>query len=257
MNSPSGRGYQANFSALHPEVGADRATRAAKARTMIAVLADHFGGIDALRSMKALDVGASSGVIDATLAEVLAHVTAIDIDEAAIRQAQAAEGRPNLEFRVGDAMALDAGADSVDVVICAQVYEHVPDASRLMREILRVLRPGGVCYFAAGNRFQVMEPHYRLPLLSAIPVPLAHLYLRALGRGDHYYERHFSLWGLRRLTRDFRVHDYTRRVIDDPARFETGYMLRPGSAKHALARAIVRVAFPIVPTYLWLLEKPR
>lgn len=255
--SSSDRGYQANFSALHPAVGADRATRQRKAQTIIAILADHFGGIDGLRRMKVLDVGGSNGVIDATLANVFAHVTAVDIDEAAVRQAQRTEILPNLEFRVGDAMALEAAADSVDVAICAHVYEHVPDAARMMAEIRRVLRPGGVCYFAAGNRFQWMEPHYRLPLLSVIPSALAHLYLRVLGRGEYYYERHFSWWGLRRLAGDFALHDYTRRVIDDPVRFETAYMLPPGSLKHALARAVVRAAFPFVPTYLWLLEKPR
>ena len=32
-----------------------------------------------------------------------------------------------------------------------------------------MLRPGGVCYFAAGHALQVIEPHHRLPFLSLLP----------------------------------------------------------------------------------------
>ena len=94
------------------------------------------------------------------------------------------------------------------MVVCAHVYEHVPDARRLMAEIWRLLRPGGVCYFAAGNRLSIMEPHYRLPFLSWLPPSAADRYLRVTGKGNSYYERHATLWGLKRLTRDFTVIDY-------------------------------------------------
>ena len=249
------RAYQSNFSELYPEAAADRASRLRKARTMVAVLSDHFGGPDALRATRVLDVGAAGGVIDAVLAVACGQVTGIDIDAGAIAEAKKERSRPNLEFRIGDAMALEAADASVDVVICAHVYEHVPDPARLMSEIFRVLRPGGVCYFAAGNRYQPIEPHYRLPLLSVVPAWMANLYLRALGRGERYYERHLSYWGLRRLVRAFTVRDYTQRMIEAPARFEADYMLPPGSFKHRVARVAARWAYPWMPTYIWLLEK--
>lgn len=249
------RDYQANFSELYPHAAADQASRLRKAATIAAVLTDHLGA-QSLRDARVLDVGASTGVIDRFLAGVCGQVTGIDIDQAAIAQALRGESRPNLAFRVGDALALDQGDGTVDVVICAHVYEHVPDPHRLMQEIGRVLRPGGVCYFAAGNRFQPMEPHHRLPLLSVVPVPVAHLYLRALRRGDRYYERHLSYWELKDLVRDFVRHDYTRRLIEEPQRFATDYMLRPGSWKQRVARWMVRGAYPLLPTYIWLLEKP-
>lgn len=249
------REYQVDFSHRYPDVASDRASRLRKARTMVAVLADFLGGVDALRRLQVLDVGASSGVMDTFLAGYCGRVVGIDIDREAIRAAQAEVRLPNLEFREGDAMALDQATGSVDLVVCAHVYEHVPDPERLLSEISRVLRPGGVCYFAAGNRYQLMEPHYRLPLLSVVPVRLADGYLRLLGRGQRYYERHLSYWGLQRLTRTFIVHDYTRRLIDEPLRFETGYMLPPGGWKQAAARSLARFAYPWIPTYIWLLEK--
>lgn len=42
-----------------------------------------------------------------------------------------------------DIMALPYGDASFEVVICLHVLEHVPDDRRAMRELFRVLRPGG------------------------------------------------------------------------------------------------------------------
>jgi 2-polyprenyl-3-methyl-5-hydroxy-6-metoxy-1,4-benzoquinol methylase len=249
------RGYQHGFSKLYPEVGRDSEGRRRKAMTMVAVLADYFGGAGALSGKRLLDVGAGNGVFDHALAEHFAEVRGIDIDPDAIARAQALPPRENLRFSTGDAMRIEVAANDVDVVACAHVYEHVPDARRLLSEIHRVLKPGGVCYFAAANRFQPIEPHYGLPLLSVVPKSVAHLYLRAFGRGQHYYEQLVGYPSLRQLVKKFRVHDYTRRLIDEPQRFHTDYMLPPGSRKQRLARLIVRVAYGLIPTYIWLLEK--
>ena len=59
----------------------------------------------------------------------------------------------------------------VRAVVCNHVYEHVPDAAALMRDVHRVLRSDGVCYFAAGHTLQLIEPHYRVPFLSWFRVP--------------------------------------------------------------------------------------
>jgi len=249
--------YQTNFSSLYPAAAADVEGRRRKARTIAAVLADFFGSRERLKAIRMLDVGAGIGVIDHALGEHLGEVLGIDIDAEAIARAEQLPKLANVSFRVGDAMQIPVPDESFDAVLCAHVYEHVPDARRLMCQIARVLKPGGVCYFAAGNRYQLMEPHYRLPFLSVVPKPVAHLYLRAIGRGSHYYESHLSVGGLRELVRDFRLHDYTRRLIDEPVRFEVDYMLRPGSLKHRVASGVAKAAYALVPTYIWLLEKKR
>jgi SAM-dependent methyltransferase len=152
-------------------------------------------------------------------------------------------------------MDLCFAAECFDGVICAQVYEHVPDADRLMAEIHRVLKPGGVCYFAAGNRLQVMEPHYRLPFLSWLPRRLSHRYVRLAGKAPFYYERHFSYPGLKRLVRRFRRIDYTVRMIENPQRYGLSYMLPEGALKTRIARLVARRLYALCPGYIWLLEK--
>lgn len=248
------RGYQDGFSVQHHGAMHDRAARERKAATMVAILGDALGA-DRLSQLDVLDVGASTGYIDNYLAGHFRHVTGLDIDEAAVAHAREAFPRDNLRFAQGDAMALPCADGSVDVVICSQVYEHVPDAQRMLDEIHRVLRPGGVCYFAATNRFEINEHHYHLPFLSVIPRPLAHLYVRIAGKADYYYEKHYSVWTLRRLVRRFALLDYTVRVIDEPARFGAGYMLAPGSRKQRIARLVARWLYWLVPGYLWVLRK--
>jgi SAM-dependent methyltransferase len=124
-----------------------------------------------------------------------------------------------------------------------------------MAEIHRVLRPDGICFFSAGNRLSVMEPHYRLPLLSVIPKAWAHWYLRLLGRGTHYYETHFSYWGLRRLVGNFELEDYTRKVVTNPVRYSAEDMVPVGSAKQRFVLLFLRLAYWLCPTYLWVLRK--
>ncbi|MDX1697087.1 MAG: methyltransferase domain-containing protein [Thiohalobacterales bacterium] len=247
------RGYQHGFSEQGTAMF-DVTERRRKARTMVAVLKEQLG--TDLGSLSVLNVGGSAGIIDDYLARHFGRVTGIDIDEHAIRHAQENYSRDNLSFEIGDAMDLQYPDSTFDVVICSQVYEHVPDAETMMGEIYRVLKPGGVCYFAAGNRLMLNEPHYNLPLLSVIPRPLAHLYMKLARRGSHYYEKHLSYWGLKKLVRAFETIDYTRPIITTPDRFEAGYMIRPNTPKHRVAAFMARYLFWLVPGYIWILRKP-
>ncbi len=203
-----------------------------------------------------LDVGASTGIIDNYLSSTFFHVTGIDIDEAAISYAAKTFDKDNLDFQIGDAMDLHFPDNCFDVVICAHVYEHVPDAVVMFDQIYRVLKPGGVCYFSAGNRLMVNEPHYNHKFLSVMPRPLAHLYLRLLSRGNHYYEKHLTYWGLKQLIRKFECQDYTIRLVEQPDKYFIDYMLVKNSLKAKLATIVLKYSYWLFPGYIWLLKKP-
>jgi len=220
---------------------------------MISVLDEHFS--DSLGQLSLLDIGCSTGILANHLSKRFEKVTGIDIDTKAIRFAKENYEKDNLHFSLEDSMNLSFSENSFDVVICAQIYEHVPDAEKLLKEIYRVLKPEGVCYFAAANRLNVMEAHYKLPFLSIIPKPLGHFYLRLLRRGNHYYETHRTLWGLRKLISQFKPIDYTARIINDPEKFHATEMMEAGSAKQKLAQIVLKFAYFLFPTYIWLLQK--
>ena len=220
---------------------------------MLSVLEDFLH--KPLSECDVLNVGGSAGAIDNFLADHAATVVGIDIDVGAISHAQQTFNKENLEFQVADALNLPFDDASFDIVICSHVYEHVPDPVQMFKEIHRVLRPNGICYFSAGNRLMWNEPHYNLPLLAILPRPLAHIYIRVAGKADYYHEKHLTYWGLKSLVRNFRRNDYTVRLINEPTRFHTEYMLPPGSLKARLARVFASTLYWALPGYIWVLQK--
>ena len=233
----------------------DVAGRERKAKTMVSVLENHMQ--KPLHQLRLLNVGGSAGIIDNYLAGHFKSVTSIDIDELAIEKAKNEYcNNDNLEFQIGDAVNLHFNDNEFEVVICSQVYEHVPSAEKMIAEIYRVLVPGGVCYFAASNRLMWNEPHYNLPLLSVVPRSLAHFYIKLMGKSDRYHELHYTYWGLKKLVSSFFVHDYTNVIIANPVKYHVEYMLKPGSVKAIIAGFIARNLLWLSPGYIWLLEKP-
>lgn len=246
------RDYQLDYSALRPSVF-DSDVRQRKARTIVKVCRDYLGYED-LSGLTLLDVGSSSGIIDNYLADYFQTVYGIDIDERAMAHACETFDKPNLTFAFGDAMQIEAPDESVDVVVCSHVYEHVPDAGKMFEEIWRVLRPGGFCYFSGNNRVMLIEPHYGLPLLSLLPRFLAHRYMRLAGKGNYYHEKHLSYRALKQLCKRFSRVDYSTRIIADPEKFAVDYMLKPGSVKQRVAHLVARSAKWATP-HVWILLK--
>ena len=244
---------QYGFSAAYADAAFSLEGRERKARKVLAILEQAAGD---LSGKSLLDIGCSAGIMTRYFAIAFARVVGTDIDQPALRHAYSSDSEKRVAWAAADSQCLPFGEASFDVVNCTHIYEHVPDAARLMDEIFRVLRPGGICFFSAGNRLSYMEPHYRLPLLSVVPKLVAHRYLQILGRGSHYYETHRTYWGLRQLVRRFDLEDYTLRVVADPGRYFADDMVLPGSLKQRLVLLALRVAMWICPTYLWVLRRP-
>ena len=250
------REYQRDFSQIHPETMFDESGRLKKARKTVAVLQDavRSAGLEPSRA-RVLDIGCSTGILTRYYADFFGEVVGIDIDDGAVDWARRNRAAPNISYRIGDSMELPFPDQDFEIVTCTHIYEHVPDAQRMLDEIFRVLKPGGVCYFAAENRLRLWEGHHRLPLLSLLPKWLGHLYVRLAGRGDRFYETHRTLWGLRRLTRRFEIIDYTIPVVRDPLRYEATDIIAPGTLKQRFALAMLTAAYWAFPTYLWVLRK--
>src|SRR5690349_1520936 len=95
-----------------------------------------------------LDVGCGPGTITVDLARRVAPGRTLGIDRASevLEQARAhalARG-VEIELRTGDVYALDLPDASFDVIHLHQVLQHLTDPVRALRELRRVLRPGGV-----------------------------------------------------------------------------------------------------------------
>lgn len=96
-----------------------------------------------------LDVGCGPGTITTDLAAVVApgRVVGIDVAQAVIDEAEAHAGElplDNVRFAVGNVYALAADDASYDVVHAHQVLQHLSDPIAALREMRRVLVPGGL-----------------------------------------------------------------------------------------------------------------
>jgi SAM-dependent methyltransferase len=230
----------------------DPASRQRKAAKIVAVVQDFLGR--PLDGLRCLEIGCSAGLISAALAEHFGSVVGIDPDGDAISQA-ARRQQPNLRFLRASVLDYPGPAGTFDVIVCNHVYEHVHDQRGLALSIHRLLRPDGCCYFSAGNRLMLVEGHYGLPLLSWLPPSWGSWYLRLTGRGRRYEERHQTLWALRRLLRDFTIHDYTLRILREPQHFAADDLV--GAGVRWLPEPILRALYPLIPTYVWVLTKSR
>lgn len=120
-----------------------------------AYFAQKAGGVEALKSRRVLDVGCGGGVLAEEFARAGAEVTGIDLSTAAIEAAtrHAKKSGLSIDYRltsIGD--FLKEEPEGFDIVVCAEVLEHVEDVEKFLTEALRPLKKGGLFFFATLNK---------------------------------------------------------------------------------------------------------
>jgi len=97
------------------------------------------------KDLRVLEIGCGLGTDGAQFARAGADYTGIDLTQAAVDLAKRHFELLNLPgaFRIADAERLDFPDNFFDVVYSHGVLHHTPDTAGAVREIHRVLRPGG------------------------------------------------------------------------------------------------------------------
>jgi len=67
-----------------------------------------------------------------------------------------------------------------------------------------------------------------------------------------YYEKHLSLSGLRKLTRNFHMTDYTLKIISEPERFGANDMIGSKSIIRKIPKSVIKLLMPLMPTYIFV-----
>jgi SAM-dependent methyltransferase len=94
---------------------------------------------------RVLDVGCGANLdYDLALADRGIDVVAVDFVPIFLEHAPR---HPRIELRLADATNLPFESCTFDAAICSEVAEHVPEDRAVVREIARVLRPGGLLVF--------------------------------------------------------------------------------------------------------------
>jgi SAM-dependent methyltransferase len=108
---------------------------------------------DDIAGKRVLDLGVGGGRTTSYLAERCAFYVGVDSSEAMVRACR--ERYPHLDFRPGDARNLsqfnDGEFDFILFSFNGIDYVGHDDRARILREVARVLRPGGVLVFSSHN----------------------------------------------------------------------------------------------------------
>ena len=103
---------------------------------------------------RALEVGCGGGILSEEIAGLGFDATGIDPSEPSLRVAadHAQAGGLDIRYLKGVGESLPFPAGSYDVVFCCDVLEHVRDLPKVISEISRVLKTGGVFIYDTFNR---------------------------------------------------------------------------------------------------------
>ena len=158
--------------------------------------------------LEVADIGCGAGTQSRLWAEKGHRVHGIDINAAliALARSRADEAGLDIRFEVASATSLPWPDASMDVCIAPELLEHVVEWDAVLRELLRVLKPGGPLFLSTSNRLCPVQEEFTLPLYSWYPAFLKRHFV-ALARssrpelaGHAMYPavNWFSFYGLRK-----------------------------------------------------------
>ena len=106
------------------------------------------------RRVRALDLACGTGDLTRLLARRYpgGRVEGLDLSPAMLARARRRRGPENVSYRLGDLHRLPYPAASFDLVTGGYALRNAPDLRRSLREVRRVLRPGGTAAFLDFNR---------------------------------------------------------------------------------------------------------
>jgi ubiquinone/menaquinone biosynthesis C-methylase UbiE len=136
--------------------------------------------------MTILELGCGTGHFTRELAPSGADIIAIDVSPELLEIAKANYSAPNVRYEIQNAYALTYSDATFDSVVGSSILHHL-EIEEAMREIYRVLKPGGTIYFTEPN---MLNP--QIAIQKNVPSIKRRL-------GDSPDETAFFRWSLRRL----------------------------------------------------------
>jgi SAM-dependent methyltransferase len=124
---------------------------------------------DTGKGRRALEIGPGSGVYLPALAGLFDEVLAVDVEDAYLRGLEPLlDAHRNVSTARDDITASLLPSESVSLILCSEVIEHIPDSVRAIAEMHRLLRPGGVLILSTPQRFSPLEVCAKVAFLPGV-----------------------------------------------------------------------------------------
>ena len=102
-----------------------------------------------------LDLGCGQGHITEAVRQALGHAELTGLDHSVSAIEYAHDHFPKIEFEVGDACDSPYADEFFDLVLCNNVWEHVPDPLRLLAGVAPSIKPGGFFVMSTPSRYRL------------------------------------------------------------------------------------------------------
>jgi ubiquinone/menaquinone biosynthesis C-methylase UbiE len=210
-----------------------------------------------LGGKRVLDIGSGMGGFLIAAARNAMHVVGLEpnVDYCMITRLRGARYGliPSVVRSVGETLPFPD--QSFDVVLAQDILEHVRDPDATLREMRRVVRPGGIALVTVINRFAWRDPHYHLRGINWLPRPLGEAIVERIGRSkrgarftdnqrltEMYYDT-FGGFAARATTMGFVATDMKESLLMHPTPTDAT-STRHAALKRALRRyGLLRAAY--------------
>jgi len=160
------------------------------------------------RPLDILEIGSGNGAMLKHLLGLRHHVTGIDLDPVVVAECKKGNGELSVSVAPGDALPFPDSC--FDLVLSFDVFEHIPDSDRHLKEVTRVLKAGGYYLLQTPNKW------------TNFPFELVR-HGRRFGRQRGFMnayklmmEDHCSLHNYWQIKRRFNKHGFEVRFFDIP-----------------------------------------
>ena len=222
----------------------ESSSRHRKANKIISVLSEFVD----LSQCYVLDIGTGSGHISQDISRKSKSLISVDLyDERVVKS--------GYSFKNVDNENLPFEDNKFDVVISNHVIEHVPNQILHINEIHRVLKKGGILYLATPNKYWVIDPHSKLPLISWFPRKISSFYFK-LFRNKNWDVYPVSYKKIKKLTKNkFKIYNMTLEIMKNPKKYNLDIFSRIQFLLKLIPGFILNFFSFIVPTYILILKK--
>lgn len=132
------------------------------------------------KGKKVLDIGCGGGLLSEEFAKNGAIVTGVDLSPVAIEAAKKHAEENGLEIDYRNCSVADIEDGEFDIVVCAEMLEHVDDLPKMIADSASKVKKGG---------YYIFETINKTAAAWFLAIFMAENILKFVGRGTHDYDR--------------------------------------------------------------------